>query len=324
MTVEMFPYLLRRLLQIPPLLLGIVVFTFVLIHLAPGDPIVALAGEYGDADYYAAMRAKFGLDRPLAEQLVVYLVALARGDLGYSYAHGQPVAQIILSRLPTTLLLMATALSLSTTVGLGLGVFAARQPHGATDAGVTALSLCGQTIPVFWLAQMMIFFLAVKLDWFPVHGLTSARERYTGLRLVLDIAHHLALPAVALAAHHLALVSRLTRAGMIEALAQPYALTARAKGATERRVLIRHALRNAVLPVVTVVGGQVGFLFAGAVLTESVFAWPGLGRLLLDATLARDYPILLGMLILISVSVILANLMTDLLYALLDPRINYA
>src|SRR5574341_976270 len=140
----MAQYLFRRLLQVPPLLLGIVVFTFVLIHLAPGDPIVALAGEYGDADYYAAMRAKFGLDRPLAEQLVVYLVALTRGDLGYSYAHGQPVAQIILSRLPTTLLLMATALSLSTTVGLGLGVFAARQAHGATAAGVTALSLCGQ------------------------------------------------------------------------------------------------------------------------------------------------------------------------------------
>jgi peptide/nickel transport system permease protein len=320
----MSQYLIRRLLQVPLLLLGIVVFTFVLIHIAPGDPIVALAGEYGDADYYAAMRAKFGLDRPLPEQLVIYLAALARGDLGYSYAYGQPVAQIIFSRLPTTLLLMATALSLSTTVGLGLGVFAARRPHGAADAGVTAFSLCGQIVPVFWLAQMMIFFLAVKLDWFPVHGLTSARERYTGLRLVLDIAHHLALPAAALAAHHLALVSRLTRAGTLEALAQPYALTARAKGATELRVLVRHALRNAVLPVVTVVGGQVGFLFAGAVLTESVFAWPGLGRLLLDATLARDYPILLGMLILISVTVILANLATDLLYVFLDPRINYA
>jgi peptide/nickel transport system permease protein len=317
-------YLLRRLLQVPLLLLGIVIFTFVLIHVAPGDPIVALAGEYGDADYYAAMRAKFGLDRPLPEQLAIYLVVLARGDLGYSYAYGQPVAQIIFSRLPTTFLLMATALSLSTTVGLGLGAFAARRPHGATDAGVTVFSLCGQIVPVFWLAQMMIFFLAVKLDWFPVHGLTSARERYTGLRLVLDIAHHLTLPALALAAHHLALVSRLTRAGTLEALAQPYALTARAKGATERRVLIRHALRNAALPVVTVVGGQVGFLFAGAVLTESVFAWPGLGRLLLDATLARDYPILLGMLILISATVILANLVTDLLYALLDPRINYA
>ncbi|MGQ0604525.1 MAG: ABC transporter permease [Anaerolineales bacterium] len=319
----MTQYLLRRLLQIPPLLLGIVVFTFVLIHIAPGDPIVALAGEHGDAAYYAQMRAKFGLDRPLPEQLWIYLSSLARGDLGYSFSQGQPVLNIILSRTPTTLLLIVTALVLSTGMGLGLGVLAARRPHTAMDASVTSISLFGHALPVFWLAQMMIFALAVQLGWFPTHGLTSARERYTGLRLVLDIAYHLALPATALALHNIAIVSRLTRAGMLEALAQPYTLAARAKGVTERWVHWRHALRNALLPVVTVVGGQVGFLFAGAVLTESVFAWPGLGRLLLDATYARDYPVLLGMFLLISATVILVNLLTDMVYAFLDPRIHY-
>jgi len=320
----MSQYLLRRLLQIPPMLLGIVVFMFVLVHIAPGDPIVALAGEYGDEAYYAQMRAKFGLDRPLPEQLARYLSTLLRGDLGYSYSQGQPVLQIILSRMPTTLLLMVTALTLATTVGIGLGALAARRPHSATDVSITALSLFGYALLVFWLAQMMIFVLAAQLDWFPTHGLTSARERYTGLRLVLDVAHHLALPATALALNNVALVTRLTRAGLLEALTQPYTLAARAKGVAERRVLLHHALRNALLPVVTVVGGQIGFLFAGAVLTESVFAWPGLGRLVLDATFARDYPVLLGMFLLISLTVILANLITDVTYAFLDPRIHYS
>ena len=319
----MFQYLLRRLLQVPPLLLGVVLFTFVLIHVAPGDPIVALAGEYGNEAYYEEMRAKFGLDRPLAEQLGIYLKNLAQGDLGYSYTFGQPVARIILSRLPTTLLLMGTALVLATTIGVALGVVAARRPDSALDATITTLALLGYAVPVFWLAQMMIYFLAVHVGWFPVHGLTSTREQYTGVRLILDVGHHLALPAAALAVQQIALVSRLTRAEMLEALAQPFIMSARAKGLKERQVLIGHALRNALLPIVTVVGGRVGFLFAGAVLTETVFAWPGLGRLLLDATLARDYPILMGLFILIGTSVILANLVTDFIYAALDARIVY-
>lgn len=316
-------YVLRRLLQVPVLLLGIIVFTFVLIHVAPGDPIVALAGEYGNQAYYDQMRAKFGLDRPLSEQLFIYLGNVLRGDLGHSYTYGQPVLQVILSRMPTTLLLMGTALLLATVTGLGLGVLAAHRPFTATDGSIMLLSLVGYALPVFWLAQLLIYVLALQMGWFPIHGLTSARERYTGIRLVLDIGHHLVLPAAALAIQQIALVSRLTRAGMLEALSEPYVLSARARGLKERRVLGRHALWNALLPVITVMGGRIGFLFAGAVLTESVFAWPGLGRLLLDATLARDYPILMGIFILISVTVILANLVTDLVYAWLDPRINY-
>jgi len=316
-------YVLRRLLQVPTLLLGIIVFTFVLIHVAPGDPIVALAGEYGNAAYYEEMRAKFGLDRPLSEQLFIYLNNLLHGDLGYAYTYGQPVVQVILGRLPTTLLLMGTAFLLATIIGLGLGVLAAHRPYTFSDSTIMLLSLVGYALPVFWLAQLLIYVLALQMGWFPIHGMTSARERYTGFRLALDVGHHLVLPATALAVQQIALMSRLTRAGMLEALSEPYVLSARARGFVERRVLARHALRNALLPVVTVMGGRIGFLFAGAVLTESVFAWPGLGRLLLDATLARDYPILMGLFILISVTVILANLVTDLIYVWLDPRINY-
>jgi peptide/nickel transport system permease protein len=319
----MFQYLLRRLLQVPLLLLGVVIFTFILIHIAPGDPIVALAGEYGNEAYYEEMRAKFGLDRPLVEQLGIYLRNLLQGDLGYSYTYGQPVVRIILGRLPPTLLLMGTALLMATVMGIGLGVLAARRPDSALDTSITILALLGYAIPVFWLAQMLIYFLALQGGWFPVHGLTSTREQHTGVRLVLDVAHHLALPAAALAVQQIALVSRLTRAEMLEILVQPFIMSARAKGLKERQVLMGHALRNALLPVVTIVGSRVGFLFAGAVLTETIFGWPGLGRLLLDATLARDYPILMGLFILISTSVILANLATDFIYATLDARIVY-
>ena len=319
----MVTYLLRRLLQVPLILFGIVVFTFLLIHIAPGDPIVALAGEYGNAAYYEEMRAKFGLDRPLPEQLLTYLTNLAKGDLGHSYTYGQPVVQVILDRTPTTLLLMGTALILATPIGIGLGLVAASRPHGLLDTAVTILLLAGYALPVFWLAQMMIYAFALQGGWFPIQGLTNAREQYTGWPLVIDVAHHLALPAIALATQQIALVGRLTRSELLETLAQPYILVAHAKGLHRRRVLVSHALRNALLPVVTVIGGRIGFLFAGAVLTETVFAWPGLGRLLLDATLARDYPILMGMLILVSLTVVLANLVTDVAYAWLDPRITF-
>jgi peptide/nickel transport system permease protein len=319
----MTQYLLRRLLQVPPMLLGVILFTFFLIHAAPGDPIVALAGEYGNEAYYEQMRAKFGLDRSLPEQLVIYLGNVVRGDLGYSYRSGRPVLQVIGSRVPATLLLMSTAFVLATTLGIGLGVLAAQRPYTLTDTTITTFSLVGYALPVFWLAQMMIFFLALRTGWFPTHGMTNAREQYEGWQWVVDVGHHLALPAAALAVQQVALVSRLSRAEMLEVLVQPYVLAARARGIGWWTVVGRHALRNALLPVVTILGGRIGFLFAGAVLTETVFAWPGLGRLLLDATLARDYPILLGMFILVSTAVILANLVTDVIYALLDPRIQY-
>ena len=315
-------YLLWRLAQIVPAVAGILLIAFVAVHTAPGDPVLALAGEHGDATYYAFIRSKFGLDRPLPEQLVVYVGRVATGDLGQSFVHGRPVAAVIAERLPATLLLIGTALALSTTLGLALGVLAARRAGRPTDLAVRTAALLGHAMPSFWLAQMAAIALALGTGWFPVQGLTDARRALTGWRYALDVTHHLVLPALVLAAGELALTTRLTRTGMLEALATDYARTARAKGLPERGV-VRHALRNALLPLVTVVGGRAGLVVTGAVLVETVFAWPGLGQLLLSSIQTRDVPILLGLFLLASMTVIVANLVTDIAYAWLDPRIRY-
>jgi peptide/nickel transport system permease protein len=315
-------YLLRRLAQVVPAVVGIVLIAFLVIHTAPGDPVLALAGEHGDAAYYAFIRAKFGLDRPLPEQLVVYLTRVGRGDLGLSFVHGRPVVDIIVERLPATLLLIMTALVLSTTIGIALGVLAARRAGRPADLALRTGALLAHATPSFWLAQMVAITLALGTGWFPVQGLTDARRALIGWRYALDIAHHLVLPALVLAAGELALTTRLTRTGVLEALATDYARTARAKGLPERGV-VRHALRNALLPLVTVVGSRAGMVVTGAVLVETVFAWPGLGQLLLSSIQTRDVPVLLGLFLLASTTVIVANLVTDLAYAWLDPRIRY-
>lgn len=316
-------YVVRRLLQAIPLFLGVIVLTFVLIHLAPGDPIYALAGETGDAAYYAEMRARFGLDRPLPDQLAVYVGNVLRGDLGQSYVQKQAVVPLVLSRVPATLLLTVTALVLATALGIALGAVAAARRGSWLDHTITAATIGVYGVPVFWLGQVLLIVLAAGLGWFPVQGMTTARTSATGLALVADVAHHLVLPALALGLQSLALVARVTRVGMREALGEEYVRTARAKGLSERLVASGHALPNALLPVVTVVGGHVGTLLAGAVLVEIIFAWPGLGRLLYDATATRDYPLLMAIFELVSLSVILANLATDLLYTALDPRVRY-
>lgn len=315
-------YALRRLAQAAPALAGLLLLTFLLIHLAPGDPVVALGGEYGDPGYYALIRTKFGLDRPVTEQLVVYVKNVARGDLGTSFVHGRPVLRVISERLPATLLLMSVALILSGAAGAALGTLAARHARGRVDILVRAFAVCGYGAPSFWLAQVAILVLAVGTGIFPVQGMTDARRSMTGLAHVLDVARHLVLPALVLAANELALVTRLVRSGLLDELGTEYVRTARAKGLPERRVT-SHALRNALLPLLTVIGGRVGMLCAGTVLVEAVFAWPGLGQLLLGSLLSRDYPVILGIFLLVSLSVVLANLLTDLAYAWLDPRIRY-
>jgi peptide/nickel transport system permease protein len=315
-------YLLRRLVQVVPLLLGILVLTFVLIHLAPGDPIYALAGQSGDAAYYASMRARFGLDRPVGEQLLIYLWNAAQGDFGYSYVHSQPVFQVIGDRVPATLLLMVSALVLSTGLGVWLGLVAVRTHARPPDHAIVVGSLLGAALPTFWLGQVLVIAFAGWLGWFPVQGMTTARSTATGLDYILDVLRHLVLPVTTLTILQLTLVTRLTRAGLLEGLAEEYVRTARAKGIPRPRVLSRHVLPNAVLPVVTLVGSHFGTLLTGAVLTEIIFAWPGLGRLLYDATLARDYPLLMGIFLVAAVGVIAANLVTDLAYALLDPRVR--
>lgn len=315
-------YLLRRLAQVIPAVAGILIVAFVVIHAAPGDPVLALAGQHGDAAYYALIRAKFGLDRPLPEQLLVYAANVVRGDLGLSYVHGRPVVAVVLERLPATLLLMTSALVASSIAGIVLGVAAARRADRPTDLAVRIAALLGYATPSFWLAQIAALTLALGTGLFPVQGITDARQAWTGWRYAADVLHHLALPALVLAANELALTTRLVRTGVLETLATDYIRTARAKGLPEPAV-IRHALHNALLPVVTIIGGRMGMLFTGAVLVETVFAWPGLGQLLLSSIQTRDMPVLLALFLLVSLAVILTNLMTDLAYAWLDPRIHY-
>ncbi len=268
------------------------------------------------------MRARYGLDRPVPEQFGRYALAILRGDLGYSFSYGQPVSRVILDRLPATLLLTGTALVLATALGIGLGVLTALRPHGALDHTVAVVTLTAYAMPVFWLGQLLVLLFAVRLGLLPVQGMISVREGYTGGRHLLDVARHLALPALTLALPQVALNARLMRTSLREALAEEYIATARAKGLAERAVIWRHALRNALLPVVTALGGHLGVLLTGAALTETVFAWPGLGRLLLDAALKRDYPLLMAIFLLVSVVVVAANLLTDILYTALDPRVR--
>jgi peptide/nickel transport system permease protein len=316
-------YVLRRLLQAVPLVVGILVLTFFLIHLAPGDPIYALAGQSGDAAYYAAMRAKFGLDRPLPEQLAIYLLNALHGDFGYSYTHSQAVFAVIADRVPATLLLMGPALLLSTVAGVLLGAYAAARAQRATDHLIMSGTLLGAAVPGFWLGQVLVIVFAAGLGLFPVQGMTTARGTATGPALVLDVARHLVLPVATLATLQLTLVTRLVRSGVREALAEDYLRTGRAKGLTDGQLLRRHALPNALLPVVTVVGLQIGFLLGGAVLTETVFSWPGVGFQLYRAIAARDIPLIQGGVLLIAVTFVFVNLLVDVLYAYLDPRIKY-
>ncbi len=317
-------YILRRLAQIPPVILGLLVLNFVLVHLAPGDPLYFLVGEGGDEAYYAALRARLGLDRPLPEQLIRYLAGVAAGDLGRSFRYNEPVVSLILGRVPATLLLTGTALMMATGVGVWLGALVAARPQGLLDRLANGAASVLAAVPSFWLGQLLLILLAGWLGLFPVQGIVSPRLTSGGLALVVDVAHHLVLPAGTLALLQTALIFRLTRQSVREVLVEEFIRTARAKGLPPRLVLYRHALRNSLLPVVTVVGGHVGTLLAGAAVVEVVFAWPGLGRLLYDAVLTRDYPVVLGIFLVVSVMTLLANLLTDLAYAFLDPRVRYA
>lgn len=316
-------YVAWRLLQVPVAVLGILLVSFVLIHLAPGDPVLALAGDHGDPAYYAEMRAKFGLDRTLPEQLVVFVVNAAHLDLGVSYVQGRPALAVVVERLPATLLLTGSALVVSTLIGIALGVFAASHPDGWPSAAINLTLLGLLATPGFWLAQLALVALALHAGWLPVAGMTDPRSSSTGLGAVVDVARHLVLPMSVLAAGEVAVISRLTRVGLLHELRQDYIRTARAKGLTESRILSRHALRLTMLPVLTVIGSRVGHLLSGAVLVEMVFGWPGIGRLLLSSVQARDIPIVLVTFMVVGLSVVLANVLTDLTYVRLDPRIRY-
>jgi peptide/nickel transport system permease protein len=314
-------YLVRRLIQVVPTVVGILLLTFVLAHLT-GDPVQGLAGEGADRAQMDALRTQLGLNRPLPRQFAVYADHVLHGNLGTSFAQHQSVASLIRQRLPATLLLTGSALLLSIVGGLVLGILAARRPNGALDVAVSSTSLIVYAMPAFWLAQLAVLTLALKAGLFPTGAMTDARVAHTGLSATVDIGRHLVLPALVLALSEVALLLRVTRSGLVEELGNDYVAAARAKGVPENVLLKHHALPNALLPVVTVIGSRVGFLVSGAVLVESVFGWPGLGRLLVDAAQSGDHPVILGMVLLISFSVVLANLLTDLAYAWIDPRIS--
>ena len=317
-------YALRRLAQAVPTVLVIVALNFLLLQLAPGDAADVLAGEAGSAtpEFMAQLRQTFGLDQPLGMQLLLYIKNIVGFDLGYSFRHNMPVAQLIGSRLFPTLLLMVTVLLVSVAVGTLLGAFAARNLNRWQDNLISTLTVLAYATPVFWAGLMLIVVFSIKLGWFPTSGMQQVAAFHEGFAKVRDIAHHLVLPAVTLTMFYLALYARLMRASVLEQFSMDYVVTARAKGLTESQIARRHVLRNAVLPVLTMAGVQVGALLGGAVVVETVFAWPGLGLLAYESLFARDLNLLLGIFFVCTCLVVVVNLVVDVAYSLLDPRIE--
>ncbi len=319
-------YILSRFAKAIVVLLGIVVLNFCLIHAAPGDPAAVMAGEAGAADeiFLQQLREKFGLDQPFHVQLWNYVSGVLQFDLGYSYRQEAPVLELILDRLPATLLLTGSAFFISIGLGILAGAMAAVRVGSWADTAITTLALLFYATPLFWVALMGILLFSVQLGWLPAFGMETVGGGYTGFARWLDIAHHLILPALTLGLFFTAIYTRMARASMLETSGEDFVKTARAKGLTEGKITRRHVMRNAMLPVVTLAGLQAGQIVGGAVLTETVFAWPGIGRLMFDALLQRDYNLLLGVFLISSAMVLLFNLITDLIYLLVDPRIELA
>jgi len=317
-------YVLRRLALAVPTVLTIVVLNFALLHLAPGDAADVLAGEAGSAtpEYMAQLRQRFGLDQPIYVQLLVYVKRVATLDLGYSFRHNMPVADLIATRLGPTLLLMLTVFASSVGFGALLGAIAARSLNRWRDSLISMLAVLAYATPVFWAGLMLIVVFSIKLAWFPTSGMETVAAFYEGFARVRDVAWHLVLPAITLTLFYLALYTRLMRASVLDQFAMDYVVTARAKGLTERQIARRHVLRNAALPVVTMAGIQIGGLLGGAVVVETVFGWPGLGLLAYESLFARDINLLLGIFLVSAVLVVAVNLVVDVIYSLLDPRIE--
>ncbi|QHI97059.1 ABC transporter permease subunit [Xylophilus rhododendri] len=297
---------------------------FMLVHSAPGDPVSIMAGEAGASDpqFVAQLRKQFGLDKSLPEQLGTYLTHVVQLDLGYSYRQQQPVVKLIMDRLPATLLLTGSAFVLSLIFGVGLGALASRHAGSWVDSVITVVALIFYATPLYWLAMMAVLVFTVQLDWLPAFGFFTVGADLHGFAKAWDIFQHLLLPSLTLALFYMAVYARMTRASMLEVAQMDFVKTARAKGVRPARIQRNHILRNALLPVVTLAGIQAGGMIGGAVLTETVFAWPGIGRLMFDALLQRDYNLLLGCFLFTAAMAVLFNLITDLVYTLVDPRIE--
>lgn len=305
----MLRFLARRLVLTVPVLLGVATLVFSLIHFIPGDPALAMLGETASPEDVAELRTRLGLDRPLVEQYGSFLGGVIQGDLGTSLRTSQPVSQAILERLPATIELAAAAMIVAILISIPLGIAAAVWRGTSIDHGAMTLALLGISIPNFWLGPLLAIVFAVELGWLPVSG-----------RGTLG---HLVLPAISLGAALAAILARMTRATLLEELREQYVQAARARGASRSRAVIRHAFRNSLIPIVTLLGLQFGAVLTGAVITETIFAWPGIGRLLIQSIGFRDYPIVQGAILFIAVTYVGVNLLTDLVYGVLDPRIRY-
>ncbi|MDT8367998.1 MAG: ABC transporter permease [Longimicrobiales bacterium] len=324
-------YLIRRLLGAIPLVLGVATVVFFVIHLAPGDPTNLLLAPGADEAVIEQTRANFGLDDPLPLRYAKWIGALARGDLGYSYSHGRPVTSVIGEMLPNTLLLSGLALAVAFVVGIAIGVVQAVRPYSLPDSILSVVALFFYSMPSFWLALMLILvfsYFARNLwewpIWFPASGIRSPDFDLMGPgERTLDRLRHLVLPVTTLALVVAAGVARFTRGSLLEVVGQDYIRTARAKGLPERTVILHHALRNALIPVITLLGLYLPVLFSGTVFIETVFAWPGMGKTIVDAIGTRDYPLVMASSLIFAAMVVLGNLVADLLYAVVDPRIRH-
>ncbi|HYP62077.1 MAG TPA: ABC transporter permease [Thermomicrobiales bacterium] len=330
-------YILRRILLSIPILIGISLIVFLMLHSAGGDPAEVKLGARGDPEAVAALRHEMGLDRPLAVQYLDFLSGAIHGDLGRSYRSNAPVADEVLSRFPATIELAVVALLIGSTIGFAAGVLAATKRGSVFDFTSTLGALIGVSIPTFWLGMILIIIFGVWLQWLPISGRVNPRlgaDPNAHFLILSSLVHgdwvifkdavrHVILPALTLAGWPAAIIARMTRASLIEALEQDYIRTARAKGLTEQRVVRSHAFRNALIPIVTVVGLELGGLLGGAVVTETVFAWPGVGKLTADAIAARDYQVTQGVVLLLGAVFVTINLVVDLFYAFIDPRIRY-
>lgn len=335
----MAQYILRRLLNLLPVLLGITLLVFTLLHLIPGDPAVVILGERATPEQVAALRERLGLNQPLPLQYLIFLWNLVRLDFGTSIISGVTIAEEIKTRWPATFELSVAAMLIAIILGIPAGVLAAVRKNSAVDNLTMSTSLLGVSMPVYWLGLLLIYLFAVNLNWLPPSGRISIDAGFNfkpitnfyvldallqlDFKALKDVLAHLVLPALTLSTIPLAIIARITRSAMLEVLSQDYIRTARAKGQLERWVIFKHALKNALLPVVTIIGLQFGTLLGGAILTETIFSWPGIGSWIYEGILARDYPVVQGGVVFVAVAFVLINLLVDLSYALLDPRIQY-
>jgi peptide/nickel transport system permease protein len=330
-------YIIKRLLQIIPVILGVTLIAFALIHLAPGDPVRTMLGQHATQQEIEDIRAKYGLDQPLYVQYFIWLGDVLQGDLGRSILSHEQVTTEIASRFPNTIELAIAAMLFAILIGVVAGIISATKQYSVADYSVMGLALFGISMPVFWLGIMLMMIFGVFLGWLPIGGridLLLPFQRITGFMVIdsiitlngaalISVIRHLLLPAIALGTIPMAIIARTTRSSMLEVLRQDFIRTERAKGLSERKVIYKHAIRNAMVPVVTVIGLNFGLLLSGAILTETVFSWPGVGRLVVDAVYSRDYPLVIGCILVFALVFVIVNLITDILYTYIDPRIHY-